>query len=52
MLGAFSEFEWAKIIERNTRGRLHKLRMGQMGSSSGHRIYGYHYVKKTPTASE
>ena len=49
MLGAFSEFERAKIIERTTRGRLHRLRKGEM-SSNGHRIYGYHYVKKTPTA--
>jgi site-specific DNA recombinase len=46
MLGAFAEFERAKIIERTTRGRLHRLRMGEM-SSNGHRIYGYHYVKKT-----
>jgi site-specific DNA recombinase len=50
MLGIFSEYERAKIIERTTRGRLHRLRMGEM-SSNGHRIYGYHYVKKTPTAS-
>jgi site-specific DNA recombinase len=49
MLGAFAEFERAKIIERTTRGRLHRLRMGEM-SSNGHRIYGYHYVKKSPTA--
>ena len=49
MLGAFAEFERAKIIERMMRGRLHRLRMGEM-SSNGHRIYGYHYVKKTPTA--
>jgi site-specific DNA recombinase len=49
MLGVFSEYERAKIIERTTRGRLHKLRMGEM-SSNGHRIYGYTYVKKTPTA--
>jgi site-specific DNA recombinase len=27
MLGAFSEFERAKIIERTTRGRLHRLRL-------------------------
>jgi site-specific DNA recombinase len=47
MLGAFSEFERAKIIERTSRGRLHRLRMGEL-SSTGHRIYGYHYVKKTP----
>jgi site-specific DNA recombinase len=49
MLGAFSAFERAKIIERTTRGRLHRLRMGEM-SSNGHRIFGYHYVKKTSTA--
>jgi site-specific DNA recombinase len=49
MLGIFSEFERAKIVERTTRGRLHKLRMGEM-SSNGHRIFGYHYVKKTTTA--
>lgn len=49
MLGLFSEYERAKIMERMTRGRLHRLRMGEM-SSNGHRIYGYHYVKKTPTA--
>src|SRR4029077_453830 len=49
MLGIFSEYERAKIIERTTRGRLHRLRMGEM-SSTGHRIFGYHYVKKTPTA--
>jgi site-specific DNA recombinase len=49
MLGAFAEFERAKIIERTSRGRLHRLRMGEM-SSNGHRIYGYHYVKKTSTA--
>jgi site-specific DNA recombinase len=49
MLGAFSEFERAKIIERTTRGRLHRLRMGEM-SSNGHRIFGYNYVRKTATA--
>ena len=49
MLGVFSEYERAKIIERTTRGRLHRLRMGEM-SSTGHRIYGYHYVKKTTTS--
>ena len=49
MLGPFAEFERAKIIERTTRGRLHRLRMGEM-SSNGHRIYGYHNMKKTSTA--
>jgi hypothetical protein len=48
-LGAVAELERAKIIERTTRGRLHRLRMGEL-SSNGHRIYGYHYVKKSPTA--
>jgi DNA invertase Pin-like site-specific DNA recombinase len=49
MLGVFAEYERAKITERMTRGRLHRLRKGEL-SSNGHRIYGYHYVKKTPTA--
>jgi site-specific DNA recombinase len=49
VLGAVAELERAKIVERTTRGRLHRLRMGEL-SSNGHRIYGYHYVKKTPTA--
>jgi site-specific DNA recombinase len=49
MLGAFAEYERAKIMERMTRGRLHRLRMGEM-SSNGHRIYGYHYVKKSEAA--
>jgi site-specific DNA recombinase len=44
MLGAFAE-----IIERTTRGRLHRLRMGEM-SSNGHRIFGYEYVRKTPAS--
>ena len=49
VLGAVAELERAKIIERTTRGRLHRLRMGEM-SSNGHRIYGYDYVRKTATA--
>jgi len=49
VMGAANEFERAKIIERTTRGRLHRLRMGQL-SSTGHRIYGYHYLRKTPTS--
>jgi site-specific DNA recombinase len=49
MLGLFSEYERAKIMERMTRGRLHRLRTGEL-SSNGHRIFGYHYVKKSPTA--
>jgi site-specific DNA recombinase len=46
VLGAVAEFERAKIIERTTRGRLHKLRRGEL-SSNGHRIYGYDYVRKS-----
>jgi len=49
MLGAFAEFGRATMIERTTRGRLHRLRMGEL-SSTGHRIFGYDYVKKTPTS--
>jgi site-specific DNA recombinase len=32
MLGAFAEFERAKIIERMMRGKLHRLRQGQVVS--------------------
>jgi site-specific DNA recombinase len=49
MLGAVAEYEHAKIIERTTRGRLHRLRQGEL-TSTGHRIFGYDYVRKTPTA--
>jgi site-specific DNA recombinase len=49
MLGTFAEFERAKITERMTRGRLHKLRMGQM-SSNGQRIYGYDYIRRMDDA--
>jgi hypothetical protein len=31
-LGAVAELERAKIIERTTRGRLHRLRMGEMST--------------------
>ena len=33
VMGAANEFERAKIIERTTRGRLHRLRMGQLSST-------------------
>jgi site-specific DNA recombinase len=49
VLGAVAELERAKIIERTTRGRLHKLRQGEL-SSNGHRIYGYDYVRKSVTS--
>jgi len=47
MLGAFAEFERAKILERMLRGKLHRLRQGQL-VSQGHCIYGYEYVRKSP----
>jgi hypothetical protein len=31
-LGAVTELERAKVIERTTRGRLHRLRMGAMST--------------------
>jgi site-specific DNA recombinase len=46
MLGAFAEFERAKIMERTMRGKLHRLRMGQI-VSQGHRTYGYDYLKNS-----
>jgi site-specific DNA recombinase len=49
VLGAVAELERAKIMERAARGRLHKMRMGHLGSS-GHRTFGYDYMRKTPDA--
>jgi hypothetical protein len=39
-LGAVAELERAKIIERTTRGRLHRLRMGEMSTVAVHLFYG------------
>ncbi len=50
VLGAVAEFEHAKITERMARGRLHRLRMGQL-SSQGHIIYGYTYARRTVTSA-
>jgi site-specific DNA recombinase len=50
VLGAVAELERAKLMERSARGRLHKIRMGHLGSS-GHSTFGYHYVRKTPESS-
>jgi DNA invertase Pin-like site-specific DNA recombinase len=36
VLGAVAELERAKIIERTTRGRLHRLRMGELSSNVPH----------------
>lgn len=49
ILGLVAELERAKIVERTTRGRLHRLRMGHVTSQGSNRIYGYRYVKKTQT---
>jgi site-specific DNA recombinase len=48
VLGAVAELERAKIMERLTRGKLHRLRMGHV---VGHGVppYGYMNVKRTPT---
>ena len=51
VLGAVAELEKAKIIERFTRGKQHKLRQGCV-PSQGSRMYGYDYVRKTPTAAD
>jgi site-specific DNA recombinase len=49
VFGAVAEFERAKIAERMTRGKLHRLRTGQL-LSHGHTIYGYAYAKKTESS--
>src|SRR5260370_42317581 len=49
LLGLFSEYERAKIMERTSRGRLHRLRLGEL-ASGGHGVFGYDYVRKTPDA--
>jgi site-specific DNA recombinase len=48
VLGAVAELEKAKIIERFTRGKQHKLRQGFV-PSQGSRMYGYDYIPKTAT---
>src|SRR5262245_48364998 len=49
VLGAVDELERAKIIERMTRGKLHRLRTGQL---LGHGVtpFGLEYVRKTSSA--
>jgi len=47
VLGAVSELERAKLIERVMRGRQHRLNNGIM-LGNGHQTYGYTYVRKTP----
>jgi len=45
VLGAVAELERAKIIERYSRGRMHKIRQGQL-ISSGLRTFGYDYIPR------
>jgi site-specific DNA recombinase len=49
ILGAVAQLERAKYVERTTRGRNHRARMGQL-VSQGHETFGYDYVKKSFTA--
>ena len=44
ILGAVAELERAKIMERNTRGKMHRLKEGQL---VGGRLFGYTYYPKT-----
>ncbi len=46
ILGAVSELERAKIIERSLRGKLYKLKQGQL-LNNGSNMYGYRYIKKS-----
>ncbi len=49
VLGAVSELERAKLIERTTRGRQHRLKQGHL-MSNGWQTYAYRYIKKSATA--
>lgn len=49
VLGAVSEFERAKIMERNRRGRQHRLSQGRLMSNGNH-IFGYRYEQRTHTS--
>jgi len=43
MQGVIAQYEHAKILERTRRGRLHRMRCGDL--VSGQRVFGYRYVK-------
>ncbi|WP_205411499.1 recombinase family protein [Candidatus Fukatsuia endosymbiont of Drepanosiphum platanoidis] len=47
MQGMFAEYERAKIMERNRRGKLHGARCGNVGVLSG-APYGYRYIRRQP----
>ncbi|AUX45910.1 DNA recombinase [Sorangium cellulosum] len=46
MQGVIAEYERAKILERTRRGRLHKLRTGQMLPFQGNPPYGYAILER------
>lgn len=48
MQGMIAEYERAKIQERTRRGKLHRMRNGEI--VNGRKIFGYEYIKKTSTA--
>ncbi len=43
MQGVIAQYEHAKIIERTRRGKLHRMRRGEL--VNGQRVFGYRYVK-------
>lgn len=47
MQGMFAEYERAKIMERNRRGKLHGARNGNAGVLSN-APYGYRYIRRQP----
>lgn len=47
VLGAVSELERAKIIERMTRGKMHRLNQGYL-LGTGYNTFGYTYIKRGP----
>ena len=49
VLGAVSELERAKLIERIMRGRQYRLNQGLL-LGHGHHTYGYTYMRKTATS--
>jgi site-specific DNA recombinase len=44
MQGVIAQYEHAKIQERTRRGKLHRMRRGEL--VNGQRVFGYHYVKR------
>ena len=46
VLGAVSELERAKMIERSVRGKLHRLKQGYI-LNSGCNMFGYRYIKRS-----